>query len=789
MRASFEMAAVFNRYRQRPQNDPVTSKHHKYLRHASGLLFLSLVMGLSVFAAQQTRVEGMVTDQNGAPVSGAEVTLSIKSSTSTATTNGEGRFSFDSVSPGDGKITVRANGFSTLERNLSASDKDLSLTLAPAALSDQITVTAERTLSRVSDTAASVLVLSTEDVTTTAALTLDDALRQVPGFTLFRRSGSRTANPTSQGVSLRGVGASGASRAVALSDGIPINDPFGGWVYWGRVPRESVSRIELVQGGASHLYGTDALGGVVNFIPRDARDGALSFEASYGNQQTPDVSLFAGGRLFQWSAQLSAEVFHTDGYIIVDEPERGPVDVKAGSEHTTLDLKLERSLSDKGRVFVRGSIFGESRENGTPLQTNDTYIRQLAAGGDWQSQSLGSFSLRAYGGAQIFDQGFSAIAANRATETLTRSQRVPAQQIGFTSQWSRAAGSRQTLVAGFDAREVRGASDELVFVAGNLTSAVGAGGRERTYGVFAQDIIRLTPRWFVTLGGRFDRWRNYDALSATRPLTNPGPGTVTIFKDRDETAFSPRVSLLHKLTDSFSFFVSGYRAFRAPTLNELYRSFRVGNVLTLANDQLRAERLTGGEAGANFAAFDSRLHVRGTFFWSEITRPIANVTLDVTPALITRQRQNLGRTRSRGFEVETDARLTNTITVSGGYQFVDATVRRFPANLALEGLLIPQVARHQLTVQARYSNPSRFTLAIQSRAVGAQFDDDQNLLPLDRFFTLDLFASRSLGRNVEAFAAFENLFDQQYAIGRTPVKTVGPPLLARVGIRFHLGAR
>ena len=335
---------------------------------------------------QHSRVEGTITDQNGAPVSGAEVTLSIKSFTSTATTNGEGRFAFDSVSPGNGTITVRATGFSTLERKWSADDKALSLTLAPAALSDQITVTAERTLSRVSDTAASVLVLSTEDVTTTAALTLDDVLRQVPGFTLFRRSGSRTANPTSQGVSLRGVGASGASRAVVLSDGIPINDPFGGWVYWGRVPRESVSRIEVVQGGASHLYGTDALGGVINFIPRDARDGALSFEASYGNQQTPDVSLFAGGRLFQWSAQLAAEVFHTDGYIIVDERERGPVDVRAGGEHTTLDLTLERSLSDKGRVFVRGGIFGESRENGTPLQTNRTHIRQLAAGSDWQSQ-------------------------------------------------------------------------------------------------------------------------------------------------------------------------------------------------------------------------------------------------------------------------------------------------------------------------------------------------------------------------------------------------------------------
>ena len=134
-----------------------------------------------------------------------------------------------------------------------AADAQLKVELAPAPFSEEVAVTAARTLTRVSETAASVVVISREDVAATAALTLDDALRQVPGFTLFRRSGSRTANPTSQGVSLRGVGASGASRAVVLADGIPINDPFGGWVYWGRVPREAVSASKCARRHV-HLY-------------------------------------------------------------------------------------------------------------------------------------------------------------------------------------------------------------------------------------------------------------------------------------------------------------------------------------------------------------------------------------------------------------------------------------------------------------------------------------------------------------------------------------------------------
>ena len=754
-------------------------------------LLLAFCMPVANLAcAQGARVEGVVRDQAGGAVADAEISLVVGAFTETRTTNAEGRFAFDSVPRGSARLQARARGFAPYEKRwASEGESQLEIVLAPEGFFEQETVTAARTVARVSDTAASVIVLAPEDLSTTAALTLDDALRQVPGFSLFRRSGSRTANPTAQGVSLRGVGASGASRALVLADGIPINDPFGGWVYWGRVPREGVSRVEVVRGGSSHLYGTDALGGVVNFIPHASDNPLASIEASYGNQTTPNVSLFAGGRLGRLGGQISAEAFSTDGYIIVDEAERGRVDTPATSDHLTLDVSIERWMSDRARLFARGSYYGETRENGTPLQQNRTHVRQLALGGDWQSQSAGSLTARLFASSQIFDQDFSAVALDRATEALTRSQRVPAQQTGLAVQWSIPAGASQTLVAGLDAREVRGASDELVFVAGRLTSAVGAGGRERVFGVFGQDIIRITRRLFLTASARVDRWRNFDAISTSTPLAQPAPPTVRRFDERTETAFSPRLSLLHKLTENVSLTASGYRAFRAPTLNELYRAFRVGNVLTLANDALEAERLTGGEAGVIVAGLNRRINVRGLFFWSEIARPIANVTLGVTPELITRQRQNLGRTRSRGVEVEAEAAVTDTFVVSGGYLLADATVLEFPANTLLEGLWLPQVPRHQLTFQARYSNPRRIIVGLQGRAIGVQFDDDQNRFKLDRYFSLDAFVSRPIGRGVELFAAAENLFDQEYDIGRTPVRTVGPPLLARFGVRLRLGNR
>lgn len=741
---------------------------------------------------QGVRIEGEVLDELGAPVAGAQVSLLIKASVVAHTATGEdGRFFLDAAAATEGTLVFSARGFAEVRREWGAAGGDgkgLRIVLAPAPLAEQVVVSATRTEARLGDTAASVTLVSAEELGAAAAVRLDDALRQVPGFQLFRRSGSRTANPTAQGVSLRGTGASGASRALVLLDGLPLNDPFGAWVYWGRVPRASISRVEILRGGASHLYGGGALGGVVNVLTRSPSRPYLSLEMSYGNQRTPDATLFAGGSRGKWAASLSAEIFRTGGYVIVDERERGRVDTPAGARHAALALTLERRVAGAGRLFARGELFGESRANGTPVQTNRTHLRQLSAGGDLPTRRLGSFSLRAYGGTQVFDQNFTAVAAGREGETLTRVQRVPSQFLGLTLQWSRAVGARQTLVAGLEAREVRGASDELVFVQGRPSSLVGAGGRERTVGLFVEDIVRPTPRLFLTGGVRVDRWREFAAQSATRPVRPTAAATVNVFADRTETALSPRLSVLYKPGEQVSFSLAAYRAFRQPSLNELYRSFRVGDVLTLSNENLRAERMAGGEAGASVGAWDGKLNVRATLFWADITRPVANITLNVAPTLITRQRQNLGRTRSRGLELDAGARLDERWSVTGGYQFVDARVRSFPANAALEGLLIPQVARHQLTFQVRYTNPSRLTIGLQGRAAGGQFDDDQNLFRLERFFTLDALASRRVAGGVEIFVAGENLFNRRYALGRTPVTTVGPPLLIRLGLRLRFGA-
>jgi outer membrane receptor protein involved in Fe transport len=612
-----------------------------------------------------------------------------------------------------------------------------------------------------------------------------------PGFSLFRRSSSRTANASNQGVSLRGLGGTAASRALVLEDGIPLVDAFGGWVYWDRIPPAALSTVEVFRGGASNLYGSDALGGVVQFITRQPQAPAIRLETSYGSERTPDLSFWTGTRAGPWDVSLASEMFRTDGFVMVPVSLRGIVDTPANSEDAAVDLNVGHQLGSQGRIFARGSFFTEFRHNGTRIQTNDTRLGEGALGLDRQFGGEDSLSLRAYGLVQGYNQTFSSVSSvvnPRDTESLTDLQHVPEQVGGGGAQWTHLLGKSQTLIAGMDLMEVMGASDEQFYSLGTHTRNNAAGGRQRILGLFGEDILRFRQKWTIILAGRFDDWSNFSASSICTPVSGSCSSSPSAqYPARSDMAFDPRLSVLRSLNTHVSLTGSIYRAFRAPTLNELYRTFRVGNILTYNNPSLNAERLTGAEAGVNITGWDRKLGLRGTFFWSDIVNPVQNVTISQTSSLITREKENLGRTRSRGVEIDGVVHLNRDVQISAGYEFTAARIVSYPAPpvIPLVGFEVAQVPRHVFTWEARYWNPSRLLFAVQGRFVGKQFDDDQNQFPLDRFYTMDLQVGRTLTRHLEIFAAAENLLDQRYQVARTPIINLGPPILYRVGLRLN----
>jgi outer membrane receptor protein involved in Fe transport len=462
------------------------------------------------------------------------------------------------------------------------------------------------------------------------------------------------------------------------------------------------------------------------------------------------TSLFAGASAAAWSSSLGAERFDTDGYGLVVPNQRGLVDVDASSRHTTVEAMLRR-----GSLFLRAATYDESRGNGTPLTINDTHLWQLAGGFD----SIGTLSLalRAYVLEQRYHQTFTAIAADRNSERLTVDQRVPSRASGLSLDWRPLFGTTGA-VLGADLHDVEGTSHEENVAATGVVTPSRAGGHQRTGALHAM-LFTQRDRLTLTAGVRADDWRNFEAEQNGAPLAS-----------RHDLAWSPRVTALFDVAPRLSLSAAAYSAFRAPTLNELYRGFRVGNVVTQPNATLGPERLRGFEVGARSGG------LRVTLFDMRVTDTIANVTITTTPALITRRRENFGSSRSRGVEASW-ARAFGATSVTAGVLFADATLS--------SGADTPQVPRQQATL-ALEQRGWIADCGLQLRWSSRQFDDDLNQFRLRPAFVADFFASRSLGNHLEATFAIENVFDERVEASATPVTTLGQPRAARIGLRYAL---
>ncbi len=267
------------------------------------VLVLIAICVVGVSAQQQSvPISGKVIDPNGEPIQHASVEFDSDGNTTRTVTDPAGDFTV--LSPRSyGTLLISSPGFSTVKIKVVAEKNSLRIQLYPAVINERVVVSAPITQEeRVPPTSSSQFNVGPHEIDAAGALTIDDVLRQVPGFSLFRRSGGLTTNPTAQGVSLRGVGASGASRALVLLDGVPLNSPFGGWVYWNRVPRVNIENVSVQNGASSSVYGSGALGGVVN-ITSDTRSGTgLDVLASAGNKGTAVTSFSAGKILGDWGS-------------------------------------------------------------------------------------------------------------------------------------------------------------------------------------------------------------------------------------------------------------------------------------------------------------------------------------------------------------------------------------------------------------------------------------------------------------------------------------------------------
>ena len=587
---------------------------------------------------------------------------------------------------------------------------------------------------------ASITVLNKLGVQAIPGVNVDDRLRSIPGFTLFRRSSSMAANPTTQGISLRGLGSSGASRTLVLWDGIPANDPFGGWVYWTRFSPEDLDRIEVVRGASTSVFGDRAIGGSIQLFGRPAEPWRIHGSYEGGNKNTHQVTGGFSHLGSRWATSTQGRAFRTDGYYIVEEGRRGAVDTRAGVDFVGADTRFDY-LGDKNKFFLKFDVLTEDRANGTVAQRNSTSLGTIS-GQYFREFGRDNLSLSAWHGQEEFHASFSVIAANRQTERLSMRQQVPADVTGSSALYRLQRSSVNALFGG-DFTRVEGYSIETTIPTGFSNK----GGVQWQRGAFSQVDVKAGP--LKLFGGA-----RVHAAGKQGAFLSPSGGFVI-----GKRQWRGRGTV--------------YRSFRAPTLNELFREFRAGNAVTRANDALKPEFAFGSEVGIDFSGETSQLSV--TFFRTSLTDLITNVTLISTPTLIERQRRNAASALTRGVEANFtqkwhDLRLELAWLYSDG---------RF-AN----GLRIPQVPRNAGNAMLMWAK-GRTLVSGGLRTFTSQYEDDLNTFRLPGYATVQLAMRYGITPQLSAIASFENLLDRRFYTGCTPVPAIGAPRLWRGGVRWE----
>lgn len=740
----------------------------KIVRRCAPMFLLSVTF--PVFAAERT-VKVCVHDEKGDALAGAVV----QSGAQQVRSDLSGCVAV-TVAGTQSLLEISHDGFSSVKQ-AAGGGTELEVVLRIATISSTVEVTAARMPLALDASASSVRTIDPRELKEIPGFALDDRLRQIAGFQLFRRTSSWVANPTSQGTSLRGLGSTAASRTLVLSDQVPLNDSFGGWIHWNEIPELAMRQVEVMRGGASDLYGSSAIGGVIDVIPVIPAEGRLQYglNAMGAQEDTSTVSGLLTGSVRGWSGLGATTLFRTGGYVLTAPESRGTVDIPANVHAQNGRIEIRHGWGTEGAIFLRGNLLNEARNNGTPLTTNATRIWRYIGGADWNASEAGRFLLRLHGMNQGYRQSFSSVPAGRNSEKLTRLQQVPSAQLGASGQWARAFGP-VTAVAGADVLDTRGTDAETPVSNGVLQPTVSTSARQRDTGAYGE--LLWQPRsWSMALSSRVDHFASFDAKQVGAVPTPTLPEIA-------ETLFSPRLGVVKQLRRGISLTGSAFRAFRGPSLNELYRTSQVGQQLTLANPALRSERATGWEAGGllNVHRVGS---VRASYFWTQVNRPVAAVTISSTPTSSTLQRQNLGQLTSKGITLEAEVRPVSFVVLKGGYQYADSTVTKFQADPTLVGKWTAQVPRNSGTLEARMEREKWGTFGVYLRTSGHQFDDSSNQYRLAGFAQVDLYAEHGFTRWLKMWASVQNVGNERIEAGRTPLLTLGAPRIVSAGIRLQ----
>jgi outer membrane receptor protein involved in Fe transport len=663
----------------------------------------------------------------------------------------------------------------------------------------EVVVTAARLPPAAGEAAFSVIRLDQQ--TLDRATRLDEALATVPAVSLFRRTSSLGANPTTQGISLRAIAPSGAGRTLVTLDGVPLNDPFGGWVIWSQVAPEALESLDIVRGAGAGPYGAGALTGVIAMRERGGEGGMLDASVGEdGGRRVAAATTLKNGRVAITGSVL---LDHSDGYVPVRGSAAGAADTPLDLDTKSAALRADVGINDLTALSLRASAYDEDRGSGL-LNTRSSASGQGYSATLSRTPSKGALGWRAqvWRRESNFANSSASVAADRSITTPANDQyATPATGWGANLALRQSAldlfGGRLEWELGADARHAEGETQERFSWSAPLnrfTRDRYAGGETSVVGGYAEGSWSGGP-WLVAGGLRLDQWKNEDGHRLELDRATGAALLNETYADRSGEVTSARLAVRRDLGSGWAARAAAYSGFRPATINELHRPFRIGNDITESNPTLEPERLQGIETGLSW---DHETTTFGaTLFWNRIEDAIVNVTIGTGPGVIAalprggfvpaggvlRQRQNAGTIEATGVELNAEQRL-DRITLTAAVSWTDAELDGGTSAPQLTGLRPAQAPEWSATAGIDWRTTDRLTLSSRARYESTRFDDDLNSRVLDAALTLDARADYKLRDGVTLYAVADNLFDEDIEVSQTAdgVAGYGPPRTLRAGI-------
>ncbi len=623
---------------------------------------------------------------------------------------------------------------------------------------------------------------------------LDDLLRSRVDFATWRNLSGAIAHPTSQGMQLRPVGTNATSRALLLLDGIPVNDDFGGWIHWARFQMNALQEVRMNHAGTASHWGNFSAGGAVLLRSKSAFDSVASLELEAGNPDAHRISLFLPWRATDaFAVSAGLQHYENQGFYTLRSRDRGAVDQRAGVSANSYRTRVEWRAASDWKAALSVDFHEETRRNGTPLNRNHTESWLVGAVLHRAFEQDQWLQVRGYLQDLAFDNVFSSVAADRNSEIPALHQfDVPARSLGWNALWQLHSSPSRSLQVGAEGRWIDGEVNEYFRNLGDgFTRLRRAGGSQETLSLFADYEESLGERLSWNLQLRMD-W--HELADGFRDEFVHPTGEALVQQDYPDRTFehwNGSGSLHYRMSEQQWLHVRLFQGYRIPTLNELYRPFRVRNDITESNAQLEPERFRGWEVGWHWEPRPST-HLQLQFYRYSLHSMIANVVLTresgahpeygfIPPGGSFSRRESIERSRSQGLQLEWEQEFGSSWKSSLSYLWSDTQILR-SAFAELVGSAFAQNPSHSFAASLTWEARVDWSATLSWRASSSRYESLAEVGKLDAMQQLDIGVRYRLNDDWRLSLQIQNVLDReiQTGIASDGLLSVGLPRTVRL---------